>query len=121
MFSSICSPTLCVVVFIQPVPWSPPSASGVQELLSPFPLDIYLSIHLLALADSCLLSAVLRFSTWPFQQVFPETRTLSHTRLRTDRELVTCKCKPAKSAGVVARETSIITPPLSPNFSYCLE
>ncbi|KAL2290778.1 hypothetical protein FJTKL_14758 [Diaporthe vaccinii] len=90
----------------------------MRELLSPFSLDIHLSISLLShiTALLCCSSPVLG----PLQQVSPESRILSHTRLRTDRDLVTCKCKPAKSAGAVARETSIITPPLSPNFSYCL-
>lgn len=84
-------------------------------------ISIYLSIFLLSQIPACSLLCSSPLLGSPSRFFSPETRTPSHTRLRTDRELVTCKCKPAKSAGAVARETSIITPPLSPNFSYCLK
>lgn len=65
MFCPICSPALCVFVFIQPVPWSPPSASGVQELLTPFSLDIYLPISLLSQISCLLCCAQVLYLTLP--------------------------------------------------------
>lgn len=114
-------PSSCLYLF-NPSPGLHRQPPGCRNSCCPLShsIDIYLPVSLLSQIPACSLPCSSVLCLNPSKQVSPETRILSHTRLRTDRELVICKCKPAKSAGAVARETSIITPPLSPSFSYCL-